>query len=171
MLYFLITGTCWLVFVISIFYFGLICLFHLLKKWGNIFSARWITSSIFNRIMLLRNNTLRIINSSRSDEGSYVCRAENQFGSAELTTMLLVKGKRLSSTPSPHPVGPIPWLTTQEQTDCRQAESDGRRGHCSLSGMKMFVLATQESAHKSIYCLLGHLFLRRLFFTKKTDNY
>uniref|UniRef100_A0A8C1GPV6 Contactin-5 n=1 Tax=Cyprinus carpio TaxID=7962 RepID=A0A8C1GPV6_CYPCA len=43
------------------------------------------------RIMLLRNNTLRIINSSRSDEGSYVCRAENQFGSAELTTMLLVK--------------------------------------------------------------------------------
>uniref|UniRef100_A0A672S7Q0 Contactin-5 n=1 Tax=Sinocyclocheilus grahami TaxID=75366 RepID=A0A672S7Q0_SINGR len=43
------------------------------------------------RIMLLRNNTLRIINSSRSDEGSYVCRAENQFGSAELTTVLLVK--------------------------------------------------------------------------------
>ncbi|KTF89645.1 hypothetical protein cypCar_00031678 [Cyprinus carpio] len=41
--------------------------------------------------MLLRNNTLRIINSSRSDEGSYVCRAENQFGSAELTTVLLVK--------------------------------------------------------------------------------
>uniref|UniRef100_A0A672N0G8 Contactin-5 n=1 Tax=Sinocyclocheilus grahami TaxID=75366 RepID=A0A672N0G8_SINGR len=43
------------------------------------------------QIMLLRNNNLRIINSSRSDEGSYVCRAENQFGSAELTTMLLVK--------------------------------------------------------------------------------
>uniref|UniRef100_A0A671MK57 Contactin-5 n=1 Tax=Sinocyclocheilus anshuiensis TaxID=1608454 RepID=A0A671MK57_9TELE len=43
------------------------------------------------QIMLLRNNTLRIINSSRSDEGSYVCRAENQFGSAELTTVLLVK--------------------------------------------------------------------------------
>uniref|UniRef100_A0A8C1YTA8 Contactin-5 n=1 Tax=Cyprinus carpio TaxID=7962 RepID=A0A8C1YTA8_CYPCA len=43
------------------------------------------------RIMLLRNNTLRIINSSRSDEGSYVCRAENQFGSAELTIVLLVK--------------------------------------------------------------------------------
>ncbi|XP_016399680.1 contactin-5-like [Sinocyclocheilus rhinocerous] len=41
--------------------------------------------------MLLRNNTLRIINSSRSDEGSYMCRAENQFGSAELTTVLLVK--------------------------------------------------------------------------------
>jgi len=29
-----------------------------------------------------------------------VCRAENQFGSAELTTALLVKGKRPSSTPS-----------------------------------------------------------------------
>uniref|UniRef100_A0A671MG60 Contactin-5 n=1 Tax=Sinocyclocheilus anshuiensis TaxID=1608454 RepID=A0A671MG60_9TELE len=56
------------------------------------------------RIMLLRNNTLRIINSSRSDEGSYVCRAENQFGSAELTTVLLVKGKRPSTTSSPHPV-------------------------------------------------------------------
>uniref|UniRef100_A0AAR2IWC7 Contactin-5 n=1 Tax=Pygocentrus nattereri TaxID=42514 RepID=A0AAR2IWC7_PYGNA len=44
------------------------------------------------RIMLLRNNTLRIVNSSRADEGSYVCRAENQFGSAEMTTTLLVKG-------------------------------------------------------------------------------
>ncbi|KAA0714687.1 Contactin-5 Precursor [Triplophysa tibetana] len=43
------------------------------------------------RIMLLRNNTLRIINSSRTDEGNYVCRAENQFGSAELMTVLLVK--------------------------------------------------------------------------------
>ncbi|XP_064831473.1 contactin-5-like [Oncorhynchus masou masou] len=43
------------------------------------------------RIMLLRNNTLRIINSSRSDEGDYVCRAENQFGSAEMTAMLRVK--------------------------------------------------------------------------------
>uniref|UniRef100_A0A8B9JC79 Contactin-5 n=1 Tax=Astyanax mexicanus TaxID=7994 RepID=A0A8B9JC79_ASTMX len=45
------------------------------------------------RIMLLRNNTLRIINSSRADEGSYVCQADNQFGSAEMTTTLLVKGK------------------------------------------------------------------------------
>ncbi|XP_066541265.1 contactin-5 isoform X2 [Hoplias malabaricus] len=43
------------------------------------------------RTMLLRNNTLRIINSSRTDEGTYVCRAENQFGSAEITTKLLVK--------------------------------------------------------------------------------
>ncbi|KAI2653932.1 Contactin-5 [Labeo rohita] len=52
--------------------------------------------------MLLRNNTLRIINSSRSDEGSYVCRAENQFGSAELTTVLLVKEPmRVELTPRP----------------------------------------------------------------------
>uniref|UniRef100_A0AAR2KI38 Contactin-5 n=1 Tax=Pygocentrus nattereri TaxID=42514 RepID=A0AAR2KI38_PYGNA len=49
-------------------------------------------SPVFYRIMLLRNNTLRIVNSSRADEGSYVCRAENQFGSAEMTTTLLVKG-------------------------------------------------------------------------------
>eukprot|EP00066_Takifugu_rubripes_P004963 XP_003968701.1 PREDICTED: contactin-5 [Takifugu rubripes] len=43
------------------------------------------------RIMLLRNNTLRIVNSSRTDEGSYVCRADNQFGSAEMTAVLWVK--------------------------------------------------------------------------------
>lgn len=46
-----------------------------------------------HRIMLLRNNTLRIVNSSRADEGSYVCRAENQLGSAEMTAILWVKGK------------------------------------------------------------------------------
>lgn len=45
------------------------------------------------RIMLLRNNTLRIVNSSRADEGNYVCRAENQLGSAEMTAILWVKGK------------------------------------------------------------------------------
>ncbi|KAK3570118.1 hypothetical protein QTP86_011314 [Hemibagrus guttatus] len=33
----------------------------------------------------------QIINASRVDEGSYVCRAENQFGSAEMTISLLVK--------------------------------------------------------------------------------
>uniref|UniRef100_A0A3Q3QIM7 Contactin-5 n=1 Tax=Monopterus albus TaxID=43700 RepID=A0A3Q3QIM7_MONAL len=43
------------------------------------------------RIMLLRNNTLRIVNSSRADEGNYVCRAENQLGSAEMTAILWVK--------------------------------------------------------------------------------
>ncbi|CAB1447362.1 unnamed protein product [Pleuronectes platessa] len=43
------------------------------------------------RIMLLRNNTLRIVNSSRADEGNYACLAENQFGSAEMTAMLWVK--------------------------------------------------------------------------------
>uniref|UniRef100_A0A8C7I5A1 Contactin-5 n=1 Tax=Oncorhynchus kisutch TaxID=8019 RepID=A0A8C7I5A1_ONCKI len=53
------------------------------------------------RIMLLRNNTLRIINSTRSDEGNYVCRAENQFGSAEMTAMLWVKeAMRVDLSPS-----------------------------------------------------------------------
>lgn len=46
-----------------------------------------------HRIMLLRNNTLRIVNSSRADEGNYVCRAENELGSAEMTAVLWVKGK------------------------------------------------------------------------------
>ncbi|KAJ7990097.1 hypothetical protein DPEC_G00296750 [Dallia pectoralis] len=53
------------------------------------------------RIMLLRNNTLRIINASRSDEGSYICRAENQFGSAEMTATLWVKeALRVDLSPS-----------------------------------------------------------------------
>uniref|UniRef100_A0A8C6NM36 Contactin-5 n=1 Tax=Nothobranchius furzeri TaxID=105023 RepID=A0A8C6NM36_NOTFU len=43
------------------------------------------------RITLLRNNTLKIVNSSRADEGNYVCRAENQLGSAEMTAILWVK--------------------------------------------------------------------------------
>ncbi|MEQ2195266.1 Contactin-5 [Xenoophorus captivus] len=41
--------------------------------------------------MVLRNNTLKIVNSSRADEGNYVCRAENQLGSAEMTAILWVK--------------------------------------------------------------------------------
>lgn len=53
------------------------------------------------RIMLLRNNTLRIVNSSRADEGNYVCRAENQLGSAEMTAMLWVKeAMRVELNPS-----------------------------------------------------------------------
>ncbi|XP_046720959.1 contactin-5 isoform X2 [Silurus meridionalis] len=43
------------------------------------------------RIVILRNNTLHIINVSRVDEGRYMCRAENQFGSAEMIRSLLVK--------------------------------------------------------------------------------
>ncbi|KAM4590491.1 contactin-5 isoform 1-T2 [Fundulus diaphanus] len=43
------------------------------------------------RIMVMRNNTLKIVNSSRADEGNYVCRAENQLGSAEMTAILWVK--------------------------------------------------------------------------------
>lgn len=56
-----------------------------------------IALSFSCRIMLLRNNTLKIVNSSRADEGNYVCRAENQLGSAEMTASLWVKGK------------PCPW--------------------------------------------------------------
>ncbi|KAM7398986.1 hypothetical protein PAMP_018283 [Pampus punctatissimus] len=53
------------------------------------------------RIMLLRNNTLRIVNSSRADEGNYVCRAENQLGSAEMTAILWVKeAMRVDLSPS-----------------------------------------------------------------------
>ncbi|KAM8872899.1 contactin-5 isoform 2-T2 [Synchiropus picturatus] len=53
------------------------------------------------RVLLLRNNTLRILNSSRADEGSYVCRAENQLGSAEMTTTLWVKeATRVELSPS-----------------------------------------------------------------------
>ncbi|KAM9732692.1 contactin-5 isoform 2-T2 [Menidia menidia] len=52
------------------------------------------------RIMLLRNNTLKILNSSRSDEGSYVCRAENPLGWAEMTAILWVKeAMRVSLSP------------------------------------------------------------------------
>ncbi|XP_035288959.1 contactin-5-like isoform X2 [Anguilla anguilla] len=43
------------------------------------------------RIMVLRNNTLRIVNSSRADEGTYMCRAENPFGTAERAIVLSVK--------------------------------------------------------------------------------
>uniref|UniRef100_A0A671Y138 Contactin-5 n=1 Tax=Sparus aurata TaxID=8175 RepID=A0A671Y138_SPAAU len=55
------------------------------------------------RIMLLRNNTLRIVNSSRADEGNYVCRAENQLGSAEMTAVLsfvLPDAMRVELSPS-----------------------------------------------------------------------
>ncbi|KAG7260315.1 hypothetical protein CRUP_010135 [Coryphaenoides rupestris] len=41
--------------------------------------------------MLLGDNTLRIVNSSRADEGHYVCLAVNTFGSAEMTSVLWVK--------------------------------------------------------------------------------
>ncbi|XP_018619602.2 contactin-5 [Scleropages formosus] len=43
------------------------------------------------RTLLLRNNSLRIVNATRADEGTYVCRAENQFGVTEMTTVLMVK--------------------------------------------------------------------------------
>ncbi|XP_054649905.1 contactin-5 isoform X2 [Dunckerocampus dactyliophorus] len=53
------------------------------------------------RLMLLRNNTLRIANASRADEGNYVCRAENQLGWAEMTATLWVKeAMRVELSPS-----------------------------------------------------------------------
>nr|XP_057935829.1 contactin-5 isoform X2 [Doryrhamphus excisus] len=53
------------------------------------------------RLMLLRNNTLRIANASRADEGDYVCRAENQLGWAEMTATLWVKeAMRVELSPS-----------------------------------------------------------------------
>ncbi len=45
-----------------------------------------------HRIMLLRNNTLRIVNSSRADEGKYTCFAENYLGKANSTGHLSVRG-------------------------------------------------------------------------------
>ncbi len=115
----------------------------------------------FYRIMLLRNNTLRIINSSRSDEGRKLhvpCGKPVRF-SGVWRPCFWWKVKRPSSTPAPILSGPIPWLTTLEQTEHRLTEPDGRRVHYGLSGVKMFVLPAQESAHKSIYCLLGQLLL------------
>ncbi|KAG9331939.1 hypothetical protein JZ751_016547, partial [Albula glossodonta] len=49
-------------------------------------------SYVEKRISVLRNSTLRIVNSSRADEGSYTCRAENHFGTAEMAVLLSVKG-------------------------------------------------------------------------------
>lgn len=62
-------------------------------------------SLVPNRITVLRNHTLQIVNASRADEGSYVCRAENQFGSAEMTSSLLVKGEWL------HYRSRFPWAS------------------------------------------------------------
>ncbi|KAJ8280269.1 hypothetical protein GJAV_G00052510 [Gymnothorax javanicus] len=44
-----------------------------------------------NKRVMLLNGTLRILNSSRGDEGNYVCQAANKFGFAEMTTTLWVK--------------------------------------------------------------------------------
>ncbi|KAI1903786.1 hypothetical protein AGOR_G00030800 [Albula goreensis] len=53
------------------------------------------------RISVLRNSTLRIVNSSRADEGSYTCRAENHFGTAEMAVLLSVKEPmRVELTPA-----------------------------------------------------------------------
>ncbi|XP_067322630.1 contactin-5 isoform X2 [Anolis sagrei] len=43
------------------------------------------------RITVLPDGSLRILNATKSDEGKYVCRGENVFGSAEITASVFVK--------------------------------------------------------------------------------
>lgn len=47
------------------------------------------------RIAILPDGNLRILNASKSDEGKYVCRGENVFGSAEIIASVSVKGKKM----------------------------------------------------------------------------
>ncbi|XP_070329764.1 contactin-5 isoform X2 [Odocoileus virginianus] len=52
------------------------------------------------RIAILPDGSLRILNASKSDEGKYVCRGENVFGSAEITATVSVKEPtRIELTP------------------------------------------------------------------------
>ncbi|XP_043928641.1 contactin-5 isoform X2 [Protopterus annectens] len=43
------------------------------------------------RITVLQDGSLRIMNASKSDEGIYICKVENVFGSAEMVVSLFVK--------------------------------------------------------------------------------
>uniref|UniRef100_H3ALI7 Contactin-5 n=1 Tax=Latimeria chalumnae TaxID=7897 RepID=H3ALI7_LATCH len=43
------------------------------------------------RVSVLYDGSLRIVNASKSDEGSFVCRVENVFGSAEMVAAVFVK--------------------------------------------------------------------------------
>ncbi|XP_058145016.1 contactin-5 isoform X2 [Dasypus novemcinctus] len=52
------------------------------------------------RIAILPDGSLRILNTSKSDEGKYVCHGENVFGSAEIIASVLVKEPtRIELTP------------------------------------------------------------------------
>ncbi|XP_051676319.1 contactin-5 [Oryctolagus cuniculus] len=52
------------------------------------------------RIAILPDGNLRILNASKSDEGKYVCRGENIFGSAEIVASVSVKEPtRIELTP------------------------------------------------------------------------
>ncbi|KAM6172496.1 contactin-5 isoform 1-T1 [Erethizon dorsatum] len=52
------------------------------------------------RIAILPDGSLRILNTSKSDEGKYVCQGENIFGSAEIVASLSVKEPtRIELTP------------------------------------------------------------------------
>ncbi|KAM6447254.1 contactin-5 isoform 2-T3 [Liasis olivaceus] len=43
------------------------------------------------RVTVLPDGSLQILNASKSDEGKYICRGENIFGSAEITASVFVK--------------------------------------------------------------------------------
>ncbi|XP_026531431.1 contactin-5 [Notechis scutatus] len=45
------------------------------------------------RVTVLSDGSLQILNASKSDEGEYICRGENIFGSAEITASVFVKGE------------------------------------------------------------------------------
>lgn len=66
---------------------------------GSYYLADWSKTEkknffkIIFRIAILPDGSLRILNASKSDEGKYVCRGENVFGSAEIIASLSVKGK------------------------------------------------------------------------------
>lgn len=48
---------------------------------------------IIFRVTVLPDGSLQILNASKSDEGKYICRGENIFGSAEITASVFVKGE------------------------------------------------------------------------------
>ncbi|KAL8191092.1 UNVERIFIED_CONTAM: Contactin-5 [Gekko kuhli] len=56
--------------------------------WGSPSSV--LDRAVF-RITVLPDGTLRILNATKLDEGRYVCRGENIFGSAEITASVFIK--------------------------------------------------------------------------------
>uniref|UniRef100_A0A8C6S452 Contactin-5 n=1 Tax=Neogobius melanostomus TaxID=47308 RepID=A0A8C6S452_9GOBI len=107
------------------------------------------------RMMLLRNNTLRIVNSSRADEGNYVCRAENQLGSAEMTAMLWVKeAMRVELNPSKVEVtvgrawcsaASLVYWEKQQQGSCDHCESTV--AHVPLNNCMVAFISVSNGVH------------------------